>query len=44
MPGRNLDLHKGIKNTGHGNYLVKCNTFSSYYYTSLKHKVKMIAI
>ena len=32
----NFYLHKGIKDTRHGNCLVKYNTFSSYYYISLK--------
>lgn len=36
IPDGNLDLPKGIKKSRHGKYLVKYNTFSSYYYISLK--------
>lgn len=48
IPDGNLYLHKGIRNTRHGNYLFKYNSFPSYYYISLKDyplfKVKVITV
>lgn len=38
IPGRNMDIHKGMKNTRNGNYLSKYDFFS-YYLNLFKREV-----